>query len=605
MNNIINLNNIFKLLMKYITILIFINIATTVLSLKNNLRKYIDINHEDTKYSNKDSFHIINEYIGFFSNNNSLIVEGSITYNNHCNSLKLYNTLNPNIDNTEVIIAKAHYNRSLPLIGWSKLYIETLPYVEDNITSYSAGYLEGVLTCHQILNFYNNLYNIHIEDEKYLKRILSFYSKVENSLQKKITREYISSLSTQDEKEYWNKVIMIHSQTIGLMDGYNSIMKNNKLNIAQFYFINADGEIPELISVYKYKEKQSYYRFKDSIEKFSKEYLQLYFDSDNPEKIWTHLMQKSHCSALLKKINSDIMIGHTTWDSFAEMNRIIKQYNFTYNNGRLLLSFSSYAGTLTSTDDFYILNEHMVILETSLETLDKSLFDKISKEDNYIPNYIRISVSNYLSNTPDRWCKVFKNYNSGTYSSQWMIYDYSTSSFFILEQIPGYLVYDNMTSLFNQKGFWMSFNRPYFNTISHRSGYEEMYRRYGRTYSYEYNPRARIFNSLIPSINDIEQMKKILRYNLSEDKRDYINTISPRYDLAINPEYRRLSGGIDSKITNRNMVHKGGLIAISGPSSDNNASIFDWSHHIGEAHDGLLLKWDFKWESFNKYNIKD
>ena len=171
MNNIINLNNIFKLLMKYITLLIFINIATTVLSLKNNLRKYIDINHEDTKYSNKDSFHIINEYIGFFSNNNSLIVEGSITYNNHCNSLKLYNTLNPIIDNTEAIIAKAHYNRSLPLIGWSKLYIETLPYVEDNIASYSAGYLEGVLTCHQILNFYNNLYNIHIEEEKYLKRI--------------------------------------------------------------------------------------------------------------------------------------------------------------------------------------------------------------------------------------------------------------------------------------------------------------------------------------------------------------------------------------------------------------------------------------------------
>ena len=115
MNNIINLNNIFKLLMKYITLLIFINIATTVLSLKNILRKYIDINHEDTKYSNKDSFHIINEYIGFFSNNNSLIVEGSITYNNQNNSLRLYNPVNPIIASREVIIAKAQYDRSLPL----------------------------------------------------------------------------------------------------------------------------------------------------------------------------------------------------------------------------------------------------------------------------------------------------------------------------------------------------------------------------------------------------------------------------------------------------------------------------------------------------------
>ena len=99
-------------------------------------------------------------------------------------------------------------------------------------------------------------------------------------------------------------------------------------------------------------------------------------------------------------------------------------------------------------------------------------------------------------------------------------------------------------------------------------------------------------------------MKKILRYNLSEDKRDYINTISPRYDLAINPGDRRLSGGIDAKITNRDMVHKGGLLAISGPSSENNAPIFDWNNHLREAHDGLPLQWDFKWESFNKYNIK-
>ena len=574
-------------------------------------------NNKNIKDNNK--IRIINDYKDFLLSASTFnSIDASITFSTLTNSLRFYNSTNPNIQNDEKIIAVAHYNASLDKIGWSKLYIQTNPEVDESILSYSAGYLEGVLTCHQILNFYNNLYNIHVnEEEKYLQKVLNFFSQIQEHIKYKTSKQYISSLKTKKEQEYWTSLSIIQSQTNGLMDGYNEIMTNNPLNLAQFYFINADGEIPELISVFRAKEKENYYSFKENSkinEKFSREYLKYYFGTGDPEQVWTNLMKKSHCSAVIKQTKDDIIVSHTTWDSFSEMDRIIKVYNFTSkstnkeadkNFKNLLLSFSSYAGTLTSTDDFYILNNQMVILETSLETLDKSLYNKIEKPEDYVPNYIRIFISNYLARNPKEWCEIFKEHNSGTYSSQWMIVDYKSGSFFVLEQMPGNIIYEDKSNYLLYHGSWMSFNRPYFKEMSKLSGYDEMFKKYGRTYSYKMNPRARILDMLLEGAEKTEDFKKIMRYNLSENKKDFVATISPRYDLAANIIDRRPSGGIDAKITNKAMALNGEFFGISGPSNENGAEVFDWSKFIKEPHDGLPLRWDFDWVTFNYEYIKN
>lgn len=589
-----------------------------LLKLKSDKYNTLFVTYNNYKKENS-KIPIINDYKDFLISDTTFnSIDASITFSNITNSLRFYNSSNPKIQKDEKIIAQAHYNASLDQIGWSKLYIQTNPEVDESILSYSAGYLEGVLTCRQILNFYNNLYNIHInEEEIYLKKVLNFFSEIQDYINNKTSKDYISSLKTQKEKEYWSRVSIIQSQTNGLMDGYNEIMINNPLNLAQFYFINADGEIPELISVFKAREKENYYSFKESSkinEKFSREYLKYYFGTEDPEQVWTNLMKKSHCSAVIKQTKDDIIVSHTTWDSFSEMNRIIKVYNFTskstdqegeeaFNN--LLLSFSSYAGTITSTDDFYILNNQMVILETSLETLDKSLYNKIEKPENYVPNYMRIFVSNYLANNPKEWCEIFKEHNSGTYSSQWMIVDYKSGSFFVLEQMPGSIIYEDQNNYLLNHGSWMSFNRPYFKEISKLSGYDEMYKKYGRTYSYKMNPRARILDMLLDSAKKTEDFKKIMRYNLSENKKDFVATISPRYDLASNIIDRRSSGGIDAKITNKTMALKGEFLGISGPSNENGVEVFDWRKFMKEPHEGLPMRWDFGWVSFSYEHIKN
>lgn len=57
------------------------------------------------------------------------------------------------------------------------------------------------------------------------------------------------------------------------------------------------------------------------------------------------------------------------------MLRIYKVYNFEFfNNDNLRAinqTFSSYPGTISSTDDFYVINKELVVLETTLEILNE------------------------------------------------------------------------------------------------------------------------------------------------------------------------------------------------------------------------------------------
>lgn len=43
------------------------------------------------------------------------------------------------------------------------------------------------------------------------------------------------------------------------------------------------------------------------------------------------------------------------------------------------------------------------------------------------------------------------------------------------EQTPGLLEVADMTSIVNQRGYWASYNIPYFDSVYKRSGFQEMH----------------------------------------------------------------------------------------------------------------------------------
>lgn len=71
--------------------------------------------------------------------------------------------------------------------------------------------------------------------------------------------------------------------------------------------------------------------------------------------------------------------------------------------------------------------------------------------------------------------------------------------------------------------------------------------------------------------------------------------ISARYDLG---QYLNLSGGIDCKVTNSEMLNKLEAIAISGPTYDNNPNLspFSWNQNTsGIIHRGNAETYNFPW----------
>lgn len=81
------------------------------------------------------------------------------------------------------------------------------------------------------------------------------------------------------------------------------------------------------------------------------------------------------------------------------------------------MTFSSYPGTISSTDDFYVMNGSLVVTETTLEILNENSYSLVAREDKYIPDYMRIVISNRMANSATEWVKWLKFVNTGTYNS--------------------------------------------------------------------------------------------------------------------------------------------------------------------------------------------
>jgi len=64
-------------------------------------------------------------------------------------------------------------------------------------------------------------------------------------------------------------------------------------------------------------------------------------------------------------------------------------------------------------------------METTIDVVDSKLFEYVKSADKYVPNFMRVLAATRFSKNANEWINNFKQLNSGTYSSQWMIIDYN------------------------------------------------------------------------------------------------------------------------------------------------------------------------------------
>ncbi|MBN3300033.1 PLBL2 phospholipase, partial [Amia calva] len=337
------------------------------------------------------------------------------------------------------------------------------------------------------------------------------------------------------------------------------------------------------------------------------------------------------CSALIKLLpgNKELLVSHDTWNNYQSMLRIMKKYSFAFRTSSQggtpipggIQAFSSYPGSIFSGDDFYILGSGLVTLETTIGNNNPALWKFVTPEGT-VMEWLRNIVANRLAQNGKQWAAVFRKFNSGTYNNQWMIVDYKVFTpgatdtqeglFTVLEQIPGLVVSEDKTKELLQKGYWASYNIPYFEQVFNISGCPALVQKYGDWFSFDMNPRAQIFRRNHSLVVDLDSMVRLMRYNnFKEDPLSQCqgcdplnngeNAISARSDLnPANGTYpfgaltQRSHGGTDMKVTSFAMFSDYQLLAASGPTWDQ-LPAFQWSKSpfSGLLHMGHPDLWDF------------
>ena len=228
----------------------------------------------------------------------------------------------------------------------------------------------------------------------------------------------------------------------------------------------------------------------------------------------------------LKNDLSDIYFGHNTWDSVTITIRMIKEYNFNFNNRWVRsknIIFSSYPATLSSMDDFYINSHGLISIETTNALYNDSLYKFVNPNSLFAQE--RAMICNRISNSSKEWAENYIKYNSGTYNNQYMILDKNKinlvnksieqDAFYIVETFPGIGKVNNVTDVL-KFGYWSSYNIPYDHELYNISGIKDLISKNSSkisTLDYDINARAKIFRRDHHTSDSLEGFKKLLRYN--------------------------------------------------------------------------------------------
>jgi hypothetical protein len=546
-------------------------------------------------------------------------------------------------------IAWGRLTDKLSTTGWIELLVETSDSrrVSNDVKMYGAGFVEGLLTAVRTSQFYANFYQTMMKDYDSQEA----YTNVQNMFwdQQKYVREKAhftkGPAETEPTDPYWRHARYIYVQLWGMKDGYNHMARLrgvNMINMIDLMVINAHAEMPELLEIYsdtQVKQRRTFQERSAGLDLLQRgdrknasaaapaggangSALVKHNDTDSSwlanltDANWERrLARHGHCSSLvrLSPNNRDLFVGHTTWNDYAKMTRIWKYYNFKLPGSlaaTTLMGFSSYPGCVSSTDDFYIMDSGLSVMDTSLEILNPVIYNRVAEfpANKHIPNFMQVMVVNRLARSAGHWTTLFTERNNGMNSAQWTIVDYNQFTpggtighdlLRVVEQVPGYSRHADMSAELLTKGYWASYNRPFFNEVRDMTGHTAAQETHGDLYSYANGPRALIFKRLSNAVTDLFDMRSLMNRNNFPHEGVKPNMAGHAISARMDMDSGIPNGGIDAKVTNACLFRRLQCQAISGPSHDKEP-VFRWRRNGKEVfpgwpHFGLPDVWNFNW----------
>jgi len=506
-------------------------------------------------------------------------------------------------------IAQGTFHDQLDQVGWSSLMMQTSKAreVEDGVKMYAAGALEGFMTAKRMTEFHHNSRQLLDTNPENNGKIPT----LQKALKKTITGLQSMADDSSDSASLNGQARLALLQTWGVRDGYALASEEGKtLSMPDMFLLNSDGVVDELVTAFGGAGDPSL------LQTHSRRKLRGKSNSTRHHHPHT---AAGHCTGVvhLADGNSELYFGHTTWESFSEMTRIWKVYDFPLQGitGAKKISFSSYPGCISSTDDYYLMDSGLAITETTLS---------IPRKQNYpssqtIPDFMRIMAANRLSSTSEDWVRSMVDSATGTYSSQWLVMDYKKftagqdlpdGSFYVLEQAPGTSHYEDMSGHLREKHYWASYDRAYFDDVRATTGDDSMLRHEGskpeaELFSKDHTPRAQIVAQTQGDITSLAAMREEMTRN--KGTKEPVDqpalqipsfAISARSDLSDNEGHKNNDGspdgGVDAKITSSCLFRTLTAQAISSPSHTT-LPAFKWADWPSQPHEGLPEEANFDW----------
>merc|ERR1719478_679683 len=551
-------------------------------------------------------------------------------------------------------LAWARFDDRIKSSGWSELYVDLSLslQVSNDAKMYAAGYLEGLLTCVRLSQYYANTHKLLIRDEATHHSLANVKGMIEQEIAfLRIKANLKRHIMTEEPKEDYDKhTRYLLFQLWGVTDGYNFAAQHfnvHTLSFTDLVFVNSGAEMPELVQAYtpqavsdriqvamdattvllQAKSRRARRQSRALGAQPSRRIVvpgaenqgEAAPPGEDPldDSHWEKRLEESgHCSAFVRVTegNADLLVGHTTWDDYSDMTRIFKYYNFNLPGSSTMatnIGFSSYPGAISSMDDFYVMNSGMAVMETSLELLDLFAWDNIKDfpVNAHIPGFMHVMACNRLAKSAAHWARLITTLNVGTYNAQWMIVDYNKfkpglaipdNTLWVVETIPGMTHKEDLSNILRTSGYWASYNRPYFDPIRDASGHNAAQKSHGDLYSFLDSPRGKIFRTSAGGIGSLYDLRMLMTRNLypfaGVEPNEPGHEISARMDLAGTQPIP--NGGIDAKVTNRCLFKGLQVQATSGPSHGA-LPVFKWTNSDGTEkwpgwpHDGQPDAWNF------------
>lgn len=305
--------------------------------------------------------------------------------------------------------------------GWSDVHMAFGPggKLSDNQKMFAAGVLEGGMTGDEIKDFYEN-------------------TKLRDGVRAGLTEMFMPQIGFLGESvhkaassDFWRQSVAQGCQLLGMHMGYMMAKDSYgsgwpELTLGDMTRLNVDGEVDFLAGLLQEfglttsLNPTSFSEHLAVVNEINETDEDKYSSTRHPE------LGGGRCSALVRYTGDDLLVGHTTWESYNEQVRSMKRYDFPIKGSQAKsVVFSSYPGCISSTDDWVIGDNKVLVTETTTSVMNKNHGVMKTK---MVPDFIHV-MSNFRNAASGKeFVEKFLDGEkalTGTYNSAWMVVDYN------------------------------------------------------------------------------------------------------------------------------------------------------------------------------------